>query len=119
MIKQFSNVAKISRETAQQIRVKMDFKVTSFLTEFNPLLPNLNKLIRNRLPLLHSDLKMKIVFPEKSIEVIYKRGKNLQKLCPLHHFHRQKIKLLVQSAIIIIPGIYAPIGIAGIYAHGL
>ena len=43
MIKQFS-VATISRETAGQPRVKMDFKVTLFLTEFNPLLPDLNKL---------------------------------------------------------------------------
>ena len=39
--KQFSGVAKISRETARQPRVKMDFKVTSFLTEFNSLLPDL------------------------------------------------------------------------------
>ena len=56
--KQFSGVAKISRETARQPRVKMDFKVTSFLTEFNSLLPDLNKLIRNRLPLLYSDSKV-------------------------------------------------------------
>ena len=34
--KHFSDVAKISRETARQDRVKMDFKVTSFFTEFNP-----------------------------------------------------------------------------------
>ena len=32
----FSDVAKISRETAWQPRVKIDFKVTSFVTEFNP-----------------------------------------------------------------------------------
>ena len=37
--KQFSDAAKISRETTRQNRIKMDFKVTSFLTEFNPLLP--------------------------------------------------------------------------------
>ena len=66
MSKQFSDVAKISREIARKARVKMDFKVASFLTDFNPLLPGLNKLIRNRLPLLYSDPKMKMVFPEKS-----------------------------------------------------
>ena len=55
MSKQFCDVAKISRETARQRRVKVNFKMTSFLTEFNPLLPDLNKFIRNRLPLLHSD----------------------------------------------------------------
>ena len=37
--------------------------MTSFLTEFNPVLPDLNNLIRNRLP----DPKMKIAFTEKSI----------------------------------------------------
>ena len=66
MRKQFSDVAKIFREIARKARVKMDFKVTSFLTDSNPLLPDLNKLIRTRLPLLYSDPKMKMVFPEKS-----------------------------------------------------
>ena len=42
--KQFSDVAKFSREIGRQPRVKMDFKVTSFLTEFNPLLPDLDIL---------------------------------------------------------------------------
>ena len=36
--KQFSDVAKISAEIARQPRVEIDFKVTSFLTKFNPLL---------------------------------------------------------------------------------
>ena len=62
MSKQFFDAAKISRETAQQLRVKIDFKVTSFLTEFSPLLSELNKLIRNTLYSLYSDPKMKIGF---------------------------------------------------------
>ena len=79
MSKEFSDVAKISREIAQQHRVKMDFKVTSFLNEFGPLLPDLNKLIRNRLPLLYSGPKMKkIFFPEKSMKTIYNRDNNLK-----------------------------------------
>ena len=80
MSKQFSYVAKISRETAWQNRVKMDFKVTSFITEFNPSLPDFNKLIRNRLPLLYGDRKMKTVFPEKSVKEIDKRSKNLKEI---------------------------------------
>ena len=43
--------------------------MTSFLTEFNPVLPDLNKLIRNRLP----DPKMKIAFTEKSIKATCKK----------------------------------------------
>ena len=42
MSKQFFDVAKISTGTAQEPRVKMDFKVTSSLTEFNTLLRDLN-----------------------------------------------------------------------------
>ena len=47
--KQFSDVAEIFKESARQPSVKMDFKMTSFLTEFNLLLSDLNKLIRSRL----------------------------------------------------------------------
>ena len=78
--KQFSDVAKISTEIAWQPRVKMDFKVTSFLTEFNPLLPDLNRLVRNRLPLLYNDPKTKLVIPERSIKTVYKRGKNMKEI---------------------------------------
>ena len=96
MSKQFSDVAKISRETALQPRFKMDLKVTSFLTEFNPLLPDLNKLLRNRLPLLYSDPKMKIVLTEKLIKTIYKTGKNLKEILTLSSFPSTK-KLIVGS----------------------
>ena len=55
----------------------MDFKFTSFLTEFNLLLIDLNKLIRNRLSLLNTDQKMKIAPPEKA-KAICKSSKNLK-----------------------------------------
>ena len=42
----------------------MDFKMSLILAEFNPLLPDLKKLMKNRLPLLCSDPKFKIAFPE-------------------------------------------------------
>ena len=74
----------------------MDFKVTSFLTEFNPLLPDLNKLIRNTLPLLYIDPKMKIAYPEKSIKAIYKRGKNLKEILSPSSFPSTK-SLIVGS----------------------
>ena len=96
MSKQLSDVAKICRETARQPRIKIDFKVTSFLTEFKPLLPGLNKLIRNRLPLLYSDPKMKIAFPEKSIKAIYRRGKNLKEILSTSSFPPTK-NLIVGS----------------------
>ena len=79
-------MAKISRETGQQPKVKMDFKMTSFFTEFNPLLPDLIKLIRNILRLLYSDPKIKSAFPEKLIKLIHKGGKNLNKILSLSSF---------------------------------
>ena len=65
VFKEFLKKAKVSREKAQQPKVEMDFQVTSILTEFNPLLPDINKIIRNKLPLLYSDLMMRMIFPEK------------------------------------------------------
>ena len=65
VFKEFLKKAKVSREKAQQPKVEMDFQVTSVLTEFNPLLPDINKIIRNKLPLLYSDLTMRMIFPEK------------------------------------------------------
>ena len=96
MSKQFPDVAKISRETARKSRFKMDLKVTSFLTESNPLLPDLNKLLRNRLPLLHSNPKMKIIFTEKSMKAIYKRGKSLKEILTPSSFPSTK-NLIVGS----------------------
>ena len=40
--------------------------------------------------MLYSDPKMKIVFPEKSIKAIYKRGKNLKKCLSLSLFPSTK-----------------------------
>ena len=74
----------------------MDFKVTSFLTEFNPLLPDLNKLIRNTLPLLYIHPKMKIAYPEKSIKAIHKRGNNLKEILSPSSFPSTK-NLIVGS----------------------
>ena len=82
MSKQFSGAAKISREALWEPRVKLDFQVISLSTEFNPSLPDLNELIRNRIVLLYSDPKMKVDFTV--IKTIYERGKNLKEtLSPL------------------------------------
>lgn len=82
MSKQFSGAAKISREALWEPRVKLDFQVISLSTEFNPSLPDLNELIRNRIVLLYSDPKIKVDFTV--IKTIYERGKNLKEtLSPL------------------------------------
>ena len=78
MSKQFSGAAKISREALWEPRVKLDFQVISLSTEFNPSLPDLNELIRNRIVLLYSDPKIKVDFTV--IKTIYERGKNLKEI---------------------------------------
>ena len=78
MSKQFSDVAKISRKTLWEPSVKLDFQVISLSTEFNPSLPDLNQLMKNRIILLYSDPKIKVDFTV--IKTIYERGKNLKEI---------------------------------------
>ena len=78
MSKQFSDVAKIARETLWEPRVKLDFQVISLSTEFNPSLPDLNELIKNRIILLYSDPEIKVDFTV--IKTIYEKGKNLKEI---------------------------------------
>ena len=77
--KQFYKVSNISREVSRQPKNKRNVTMLPLLTEYNPMLPDLNKLIRNRLPLLHSDPSMKELFPEGSVKALYKRGKKLKR----------------------------------------
>ena len=51
----------------------------NLVTVYNPLLNNLQKVIKNSLPLFYSDPDMRAVFPECSINVMYGSGKNLIK----------------------------------------
>ena len=47
---------------------------------YNPLLNNLQKVIKDNLHILYSDENMKTVFPDGTINVTYKRGKCLKEL---------------------------------------
>ena len=78
MSKQFSDVAKISRKTLWEPSVKLDFQVISLSTDFNPSLPDLNQLMKNRIILLYSDPEIKVDFTV--IKTIYERGKNLKEI---------------------------------------
>ena len=78
--KQFLKSRNITRCVARQPREKGEYKVYSLLTQYNPILPDLNGLIRKHLPLLYSEPNMKDIFPDGSVKAMYKRGKNLREM---------------------------------------
>ena len=52
----------------------------NLITQCNPLLPNINTIIKKHLPVLHSSHKMLQIFPENTVNVTYRRNKNLKEL---------------------------------------
>ena len=80
--KQFSDNKNISREEARQPKTHNEIFSTScnLITQYNPLLPNIKTIIKKHLPVLHSNQTMLKIFPSNTINVTYKRGKNLREL---------------------------------------
>ena len=80
--KQFSDIRNISREEARQPKTHNERFSTScnLITQYNPLLPNIKTVIKKHLPVLHNDENMPKMFPSNTINVTYKRGKNLREV---------------------------------------
>ena len=80
--KQFSDIKNISREEARQPKTHNQRFSTScnLIMQYNPLLPNIKTIIKKHLPVLHSNQNMLEIFPRNTINVTYKRGKNLREL---------------------------------------
>ena len=76
--KQFSDVKNISREKAR--RPKKTSTSCNLITQCNPLLPNIKTIIKKHLPVLHSSHEMLQNFPENTVNVTYRRNKNLREL---------------------------------------
>ena len=47
---------------------------------YNPLLPNIKTIIKKHLPVLYSSHEMLQIFPENTVNVAYRRNKNLKEL---------------------------------------
>ena len=88
--KQFSDIRNISREEARQPKTHNERFSTScnLITQYNPLLPNIKTIIKKHLPVLHSNQDMPKTFPSNTINVTYKRGKNLRELISTSLFPR-------------------------------
>ena len=59
---------------------------TSPITNYNPALANLQKLINNNIHILHSDPALQKIFPNGSIKTIYHRNPNLKEFLFLSRF---------------------------------
>ena len=79
--KQFSDVRNTSKEEARRPKTKSNFSTScNLITQYNPMLPNIKTIFKKCLPVLHSNQEMLRIFPENTINVTYKRNKNLKEL---------------------------------------
>ena len=63
------SVRNMSRSDARQVKPKSHRLNVNLVTVYNPIIKNLQNVIRNNLPILYSDPKIKNLFPEGSINV--------------------------------------------------
>ena len=77
---QFSKASAFSRNNLLQTRAKEAKKLFPFVTTFNPNLPDVRNIIRKHLSILHSNPKLKELFPRGSVIPAFRRSKNLKEL---------------------------------------
>lgn len=77
---QFSKASAFSRNDLLQTRAKEVKKLFPFVTTFNPNLPDVRNIIRKHLSILHSNPKLKELFPRGSVIPAFRRSKNLKEL---------------------------------------
>ena len=84
-----NNFSDIKNLTRKEVKKPKFLKTTFFtscnlIAQYKPLFPSLKTIIRNHLPILHSNQEMFDIFPQNSISVTYKKNKNLREfLSPL------------------------------------
>ena len=74
---QFEKALAVPRAELLSKKVKPDKKVFPLVVDFNPILPDIQHIIRKHIHLLHSSPEIKEIFPSKSIFPAYRRTKNL------------------------------------------
>ena len=78
--KRFDKALSISRSDLLSKRVKPAKKVFPLVLDYNPILPDIQLIIKKHLHLLHSSPEVKEIFPSKSIFPAYRRTKNLEEM---------------------------------------
>ena len=82
----------MTRSDARQVKPKSHRLNVKLDTAYNPIIKHLQTVIRNNLPMLYSDPKMKNIFPEGSINITYKRGKSLRELISASMFPQAQVE---------------------------
>ena len=77
----FSKASAFSRNDLLQTRAKEANKLFPFVTTFNPNLPDVRNIIKRHLSILHSNPKLKELFPRGSVIPAFRRPKNLTPSC--------------------------------------
>ena len=83
---QFHKVSMLSRDTLLESKKvnnphrSRKRKIVPFVTDFNPNLPNIRKIINNNIHHIKSSEILKDIFPDKSIITSFRRPKNLKEL---------------------------------------
>ena len=90
--KQFHSVRNMSKSDARQVKPKSHILNVNLVTVYNPIIKNLQTVIRNNLPVLYSDPEMKNIFPEGTINVTYKRGKKFRELISSSMFPQDPVE---------------------------
>lgn len=78
--KQFDKALKIPRSELLSKKVKANKKVFPLVLDYNPILPDIQNIIRRHFHLLRSSPQMTEIFPAKSVFPAYRRTKNLKEV---------------------------------------
>ena len=78
--KQFDKALKIPRSELLSKKVKANKKVFPLVLDYNPILPDVQNIIRRHLHLLRSSPQITEIFPAKSVFPAYRRTKNLKEV---------------------------------------
>ena len=77
---QFAKALIIPRKELLKQKVRASKKIFPLVTTFNPMLPDLNHIIKKHLHFLESNPKLKELFPKNSIIPSYRRSKSLKEI---------------------------------------
>ena len=78
--KQFDKVPSIPRAELLKKKVKPAKKVFPLVLDYNPILPDIQKVIKKHFYLLQSSPEVKEIFPSNSIFPAYRRTRNLKEM---------------------------------------
>ena len=90
MLKRILDIKRLPRGTSKKTRLQQATfsTLSNLIKQYNPFLPNFKTIIRNPLPILHSNQQMLDIFSQNTISVTYIVNKNLRAISPTPLFPR-------------------------------